>query len=207
MDSIEKDLTNLVLDGDESVDQHQRLMETLREKKFQMLLRRDPTRVVILENIEMDTSQSVQTMIEQYIRNESMPSLVLVRYITMMRSMIMVFVHRDDAKLCKLLLERQPLIDLQDVIIYFGKDLSDELIKKHQLLPPFPQRQYLISPPLSPPEDWAAPGDGLEQPPPEHPDESHFSGFDPKKLTEKLQVIYQDNTSNGFPSITLEFCT
>eukprot|EP01132_Coremiostelium_polycephalum_P003340 gene3340-4187_t len=228
MDSIEEELAQLILD-EEDVDpmiceekrvinqcnnnnsnssnnskittqEHKYLIEQMRQKKLQILARREPTNVLILENIEQSKSQSIQSMLLETDSLQSSFSILLSRYIKMLHSLILVFEHRDEAQLCKLLIQRQNLIDISQIFIYFGKALSNDTIQKHQLLPPFPTRQFLISPPLSPPGGWAPEGDGLEQAPKDV--------VDPQELSDRLRrVIYQDNTSNGFPSITLEFCT
>ncbi|KAN0039762.1 hypothetical protein ACTA71_006998 [Dictyostelium dimigraforme] len=52
-----------------------------------------------------------------------------------------------------------------DTILYFGKEVSISSIGKYQLTVPFATRQHLISPPSSPPNEWSAPGDGIEHPP------------------------------------------
>ncbi|EFA82996.1 modulatory calcineurin-interacting protein [Heterostelium album PN500] len=210
MDSIEQELTSLILEDNETIDQHQTIMNQMREKKFQLLQRREPTRVLVLENLDAAASDMILQLVSKYQEDSSMSSLVLTRYINILQSLIMVFVHRNDAQLCKLLIQRQSIINIDSIIIYFGKELSDDTIKKHQLLPPFPVRQYLISPPLSPPEEWSAPGDGMEQAPTKEASSpsssSHNFGFNPDTLSEKL-VIYQSKADSGFPSITLEFCT
>eukprot|EP01133_Synstelium_polycarpum_P001081 gene1081-1225_t len=130
---------------DASIDEHQQLLQQMKQKKLQMFSRRDSTNVVVVENLEAEVSDKVQEMVESYLSKSSLAPLVLV---------LLVFILE------------------------------------------------------SPPEEWETPGDGLEQAPPVvESTPSHFSGFNPEQLTDRLKVIYQDRTSNGFPSITLEFCT
>ncbi|KAN0025355.1 hypothetical protein ACTFIU_003616 [Dictyostelium citrinum] len=236
------------------------LIYQMKQKKIKSLERREPSNVLILENINEKNAKLVQLLVEDQNLNFSF-SVQLIRYLSHFKSLILVFSHRNEAELCKLLVSRQDSIKLDvDTILYFGKEISIGSIGKYQLTAPFATRQHLISPPLSPPNEWSAPGDGMEHPPTdvdpfavvtrvvidENDDENFsFSGgynncndsesetpssslvgfsttsrnnnhnegtvvnsLDPEQLSDRLRkVIYQDNTSNGFPSITLEFCT
>ncbi|KAM9972766.1 hypothetical protein ACTFIR_012135 [Dictyostelium discoideum] len=263
------------------------LIYQMRQKKIKSLERREPSNVLIIENISEKNAQLVQLLVEDQNLNFSF-SVQLIRYLSHFKSLILVFSHRNEAELCKLLVSRQDSIKLDvDTILYFGKEISIGSIGKYQLTTPFATRQHLISPPLSPPNEWSAPGDGMEHPPTDvdpfavvtrvvidENDDENFSfggnnkkdnndnnnnknnnnnnnnnnggcndsesetpssslvGFstnsrnsnsnnnssnnestfvnslDPEQLSDRLRkVIYQDNTSNGFPSITLEFCT
>ncbi|EGG18995.1 modulatory calcineurin-interacting protein [Cavenderia fasciculata] len=200
--------TNSTAVGTTTTTSAKEMNHIIRQKKIQLLLKREPTNVLILENIDQQTGFNVQTLIEEYLEQSCLTPLVLARYISILNSLIFVFAHRNDAHLSKLLIERQPIIK-KSFNLYFGKELSESIIRKHQLLPPFATRQFLISPPLSPPEEWETPGDGLEEGPEDgienHP--SSFSGFDPQQLNSRLQLVYQDQTNNNFPSISVEFCT
>ncbi|EAL71632.1 modulatory calcineurin-interacting protein [Dictyostelium discoideum AX4] len=267
--------------SDSGSNDKEALIYQMRQKKIKSLERREPSNVLIIENISEKNAQLVQLLVEDQNLNFSF-SVQLIRYLSHFKSLILVFSHRNEAELCKLLVSRQDSIKLDvDTILYFGKEISIGSIGKYQLTTPFATRQHLISPPLSPPNEWSAPGDGMEHPPTDvdpfavvtrvvidENDDENFSfggnnkndnndndnnnknknnnnnnggcndsesetpssslvGFstnsrnssnnsestfvnslDPEQLSDRLRkVIYQDNTSNGFPSITLEFCT
>ncbi|KAN0026764.1 hypothetical protein ACTFIV_007755 [Dictyostelium citrinum] len=252
--------SNCSSSGSSSNSDKDALIYQMKQKKIKSLERREPSNVLILENINEKNAKLVQLLVEDQNLNFSF-SVQLIRYLSHFKSLILVFSHRNEAELCKLLVSRQDSIKLDvDTILYFGKEISISSIGKYQLTAPFATRQHLISPPLSPPNEWSAPGDGMEHPPTdvdpfavvtrvvidENDDENFsFSGgynncndsegetpssslvgfsttsrnnnhnegtvvnsLDPEQLSDRLRkVIYQDNTSNGFPSITLEFCT
>jgi len=221
IDNIEEELSKLILDcessggssstiGDDATSEKQELIYQMKQKKLQLLSNRAPTNVLIIENVDDETAQLLISLLGDENLHSSF-NILLLRYLSILSSIILVFSHHDESTLCKMLIERQNFINTSNILIYYGKRLETETVSKYQLLPPFPVRQYLISPPLSPPNEWAAPGDGMETPPNDIDPLSSSSSskdLDPEQLSNRLRkVIYEDTTSSGFPSITLEFCT
>ncbi|EGC33513.1 hypothetical protein DICPUDRAFT_154464 [Dictyostelium purpureum] len=212
------------------------LLNQMKQKKIQSLERRDPSNVLVMENIDEHRAQLVQALVQNQNLNFSF-SVQMVRYLSIFKSLILVFTHRNEAELCKLLVTRQDDIKLDsETKVYFGKEMPLTSLNKYQLATPFPSRQYLISPPLSPPNEWAPPGDGMESAPNDSHDpfavvsrvtidsssivsdsnSSHETpsslspphSVDQDQLNDRLKkIIFQDTTNNNLPSITLEFCT
>ncbi|KAF2073105.1 hypothetical protein CYY_005574 [Polysphondylium violaceum] len=227
-DSIEEELSKLILDcendqdndsgGDNATSEKQELLNQMKQKKLQLLSNRCPTNVLIIENVDDERAQLLISLLGDENLHSSF-NILLLRYLSILNSIILVFSHHDESTLCKMLIERQTFINTTNILIYYGKRLETETVNKYQLLPPFPVRQYLISPPLSPPNEWAAPGDGMETPPNDidplassnnsnNNNNNNNNSLDPEQLSNRLRkVIYEDTTSSGFPSITLEFCT
>ncbi|GAM28066.1 hypothetical protein SAMD00019534_112420, partial [Acytostelium subglobosum LB1] len=157
----------------------------------------DPTRVLIIENIDNVSSDIIQSMIDNNSFGIDKVSLVVSKYIPILRSLIMVFKNRDDSFSVKLFLEGQSLaFNSSTNNIYFGKDISDQFIKRYQSK----QHQRYLSPAT------------IKARSPYHQCYEKLPSFplsldnSAESLSTINEIIYKDITSNGFPSITLEYC-
>jgi len=108
-----------------------------------------------------------------------------LKHVKLICTAVVVFQTVEEAIDCRILL-------LPKYNIYFGKPIDDDELNLQHLMPPINKKNFLISPPVSPPPGWQP----LEEPPPV-PTRNEDND-------EQFTTLLETGVGNATPAIILE---